>query len=799
MIRYYFRIALILVSTFLASAGTLAQSPQQITGIIKDQTGQTIKAARVVLSARDGRQLSVVTKEDGSFTFTNLKSDDYFIKVIATGFPNQLAPEIHLTNESQTVNITLDPNRISEDIVVTAENSVQPIDEVAKSLTAIDNTQITTRNEYAIGETLATEPGITNRSFGGPGALNSIRLRGLGNEDTAILIDGLRLRDAGEVRGSSLSLNDSLFVDNIERVEILRGSGSSLYGTNAVGGVINLVPFVGAGRPTGEVSFEGGGLGFLRESARVGGELGSQFSYSLGASRIDTNDGIDGHDIYRSSSLSTSLHYTPTSNLSISGIVNYGRSFLQVNESPFPIGPAGNELGYATGSGPITGFISDLNDPDSFRTIKYTQAGVALHHRISDIVSYYGSFNFVRSDRRFFNGPASDPFLVQLVTNAQGFFPSSTSDSRFNGTTYTFNGGLNLKLDRHNLLSISFEAEKERLRQTTDFFGKESFSQKSYGLYFQDQLHYFENRLQLSASGRVQFFNLSFPAMLANVPAGDLAQLKKIGVPRAYTGDGAIAYNFFSTGTKFRAHVGNSFRAPALSERFSAFDSSFAPVRIGNPFLRPERALSVDGGVEQTLFKRVRLSLTYFYTKRQEIISAGFIPFSVASGAAFFQTNTPGGLARGMEVALTANLAPGLELKTAYTYVNSEFRFNALRSDGTIINGSTRALGIPRNNFSLIVTEQYKRLNLGFDLTATSDYDALFFSPAPLFTGFASPVFRLDGHVKADLSGSYTLLKSEKGSLVLFGKIANLFDRTYFEDGFKTPSITGTGGLKFRF
>lgn len=802
----------LLTTTFiiLLSFISVLAATSEITGIVKDDSGQTVPNAIVVLITHDGRQISTTTNSDGQFSFSNLKADSYFIKATSSGFRSAISSEISLTsNENKELELNLRIYGINEEVVVTAENSSQLVDQTSKSLSTISEDEISSRQEFTLAETLSTLPGVRQRSFGGPGSLTSIRLRGLANENTSILIDGLRFRDAGDIRGSAQSLQDSLFNDNVQRVELLRGSASSLYGTNAVGGVINIVPYTGVGQINGEITFQGSGLGQLRESARVGGSVRDVFSYGFGASRIDTNDGIDGQDIFRSTSFGSSVRYIPNSNFSLSGVINYNRSFLQINDSPFPLGQVGNELGYASGSGSITSFVTDLDDPDAFRTTEFFQSGFSLRHRISDIVSYNASFNYVRSDRRFFDGPAASPFLVSLITKAQGFFPSFTSDTLFKGRTYTFNSGVNLRLGKYNLATIGFEAEKERLRQTTDFFGKESFSQKTYGIYFQDQFNYFENRLQLSLASRIQFFNIDFDEAKVSIPANDLNKLKNFDIPRAYTGDGSIAYSFFKTGTKLRAHVGNSFRAPALLERFSAFDGSFMPVRIGNPFLRPERAISADGGIDQSLFKnRLKLALTYFYTRRQEIISAGFIPFSSATGAAFFQSNTPGGLSRGFEASILANPAKGLDINLAYTYANSELNFQsvllkanstAINPTGQVVSGSTRAFGIPRNTFSAVINQRYKQFNINFDLTAVSEFDSLFFSPGEFFNGFASRIVRLDGYVKADLGASYTFRLGEKTSLEVFGKASNIFDEKYFEDGFKTPGAIGTGGIKFKF
>src|SRR5262249_26034568 len=154
--------------------------------------------------------------------------------------------EIELgAGESRRLDLVLRLSGINEEVVVTAASTAQTVDEVSKSLTVVSREEIETRNEYSIGEVLRNEPGVRIKTFGGPGGLTSIRLRGLFDEDTAVLIDGLRLRDAGEFRGSSLSVNDSLFSNSVQQIELLRGSGSSLYGTSAVGGAINLVPYTG--------------------------------------------------------------------------------------------------------------------------------------------------------------------------------------------------------------------------------------------------------------------------------------------------------------------------------------------------------------------------------------------------------------------------------------------------------------------------------------------------------------------------------------------------------------------------
>lgn len=787
----------ILLVTLIYSQVALA-SDRTLSVHVRDESGKALQGATITLSSRDGIQLTSQTDPAGLCKFDRLQPGAYLVKVEATGFKPLISKEIRLDRESTDLALEMRVEGIYLEVVVTPTATFQTTDEVSKSFTAVSREEIDQREEYSIAETLRAIPGLRVKIFGGPGGFTSIRMRGLFNENTSILIDGVRLRDAADFRGSANSLNDTLFTNNVQRLEVLRGSGSSLYGTNAVGGVINIVPYTGVGSPSGEVSFEGGGLGFLREAARVSGSLRDRLSYSIGAARTDTNSGIDGQDIFRDTSVGTSLRYLPTPSLQVSAVFNYNNSFFNLNDSPFPIGPAGNEFGYALGSGTIAGFVPDLNDPDAFRKTELFQGSVTLRHRLSSQLSYYAGFGAVAADRRFYDGPDASQRIIDLITAVQGFFPNFISDNRFEGRTWTFNTGVNIQLDQHNLFSTGFEAEKERLVQRTDFFGRESFSQKTYGFYLQNQSSYLDNRLQLALSGRIQSFDLDIPSTLEGISATDLEKLRRTKVPRAYTGDGSISYTLSST--KLRAHVGNSFRAPSLSERFSAFDSGFNPVRIGNPFLRPERVLSAEAGIDQSLWQnRLRMGLTYFYNRRQEIITAGFVPFSPSAGAAFFQTNARGGLARGLEATLAANPARGLDLNASYLYTNSEITFTGLRADGSRINGSTPSFSNPRHIFNLVVNQRWQRFNINFDLNAISQYDNPVFSPVELLIGFASPIFTFDGYVKADLSGSYRLPVGERRSVEFFVKASNIFDDEYFEDGFRAPGIVGTAGVKFRF
>ena len=194
--------------------------------------------------------------------------------------------------------------------------------------------------------------------------------------------------------------------------------------------------------------------------------------------------------------------------------------------------------------------------------------------------------------------------------------------------------------------------------------------------FVQDQLRFMDNRLQISAAFRAQFFRLRQP-VFTPAATSPYAGLTFLSPPTAYTGDGSVAYTFRATGTKLRAHVGNGYRAPSLFERFGTFfDSFFGFSPIGDPRLKPDRSIAFDAGIDQTLYKnRLRASATYFYTRLQQVITFDFSgainPATDPFGRFGGYRNSNGGIARGMELSLTAAPTRTLNASASYTYTKS--------------------------------------------------------------------------------------------------------------------------------
>ncbi len=239
-----------LATIFLAilfATNVFAQGTTSITGSVGDERGATIRGAQVILTFESGTQLSTTTNVSGVFEFRNLKAGAYLLEVKAAGFSVFTSEQIQLNRgETESIPVQLKVAAINANVVVTATGTAQRADEVAKVVTTLDAAEIEAKHELTLTEALRGTPGVRVQQQGSPGALTTVRLRGQRNFDTALLLDGLRVRDAGDINGSALSLFSDLVPVALDRVEILRGAGSSIYGTHAIGGVINLIPYAGS-------------------------------------------------------------------------------------------------------------------------------------------------------------------------------------------------------------------------------------------------------------------------------------------------------------------------------------------------------------------------------------------------------------------------------------------------------------------------------------------------------------------------------------------------------------------------
>src|SRR5882672_2368130 len=296
------RTLLLAVVILMISTSVFAQSMASVRGRIADERGAGVAGAEVWLRSRAGAHLLLVTDNNGDYSFKYVVPGDYVMEVKAKGFATFASKELRLARgQSISNDVRLSVQAVSESVVVTATGTAQRADETSKAVTLLDNQSIEARRELMLTESLRGTPGLRVQQQGSPGALTTLRLRGQRNFDTAILLDGLRVRDSSDINGSAVSFITDLLPADLDRVEVLRGSGSSIYGTNAIGGVINLVPATGSGQPRFEVGWDGGGLATYHEHLKGSGGLGQRAGFAFGLNRVDVRHGVDGQDQYGNS------------------------------------------------------------------------------------------------------------------------------------------------------------------------------------------------------------------------------------------------------------------------------------------------------------------------------------------------------------------------------------------------------------------------------------------------------------------------------------------------------------------
>jgi vitamin B12 transporter len=760
-----------------------AQGGASLSGRVSDDHGASVVGAEIGLRSLNGLHLFGRTDANGVYSFKGLAAGDYLIEIKAPGFASFTSDNLHLERgQVSTNNFQLSVFSVNENVVVVAEGTPQRVDEVSKSVTVLEDQQMEAKREVTLAEALRGTPGLRVQQQGSIGSLTTLRFRGLRNFDTAILLDGLRVRDASDINGSAVSVIPDLLPVDLDRVEILRGSGSSIYGTNAIGGVINLVPKTGSDGPRFEAGVEGGSLALTRELFKGSGGIGSRAGYSFGLTRLDVRHGVDRTSQYGNTAGSGRFQFDPTPSITFAANFYGTISNARVHDSPFALPAAFSNNQTFPGAVAGVTFQPDFNNPDQGRRNRVLVGSARFTQRLNEDLSYTVAYQHVSTHRRNYNGPRIDPRFAAFYPFGDFEFNDTN-----NGATDTLDGRANLRLGRANLVTGGFEFEHESIFQQAipsfSAFNNTTDRQTTLAIFAQDQIFLLGERLRFSVGARGQFYRIR----AADRP-GFLGGINAVS---SITGDGAVAYFVRSTGTKLRAHVGNGFRAPSLFERFG--QGTFPGVgftRFGDPTLRPEQSLGVDGGLDQRLWHaRVLLSATYFYTRLQRVINfAGFAVDPLGLGRTSGYINLRGGLSRGVEAFAEVTPWRGMDLRASYTFTNSDRFIPSL--------GLQREYVIPRHLLGLSLHQRYRALLFAFDVNRTGSYiDPVFENSFP----FRTANLRFDGYTKADLFGSYERPVSERITIVLFGGADNIFNQTYFENGFRAPGIVGRGGMHLRF
>lgn len=556
---------------------------------------------------------------------------------------------------AQEKEVTLQP------IVVTATRVETPIEEIASSVTVISSEEIRRKQRPTVLEVLRGTPGLDVVQTGGVGKTTSISIRGANSEHTLIMIDGVEVNDPmSPTRSYDFA---HLTVDNIERIEILRGPQSTLYGSDAIGGIIHIITKKGEGKPKIHLSAEGGSYTTFRETAGVSG--GNKWvNYSLGLSRFDT-DGIsvankkNGNyekDGYENTSLSTRLGFTPVENLSIDFLLRYIKAKSEIDTWVFGVGV--------------------VDDPNYVQKSKQyffkTQAELSLFDK-----TWNQKLGFAVNDNvRYYKNP-KDPQ-----------YPFDFERGSYYGELIKLDWQHHLKLHRTNSLTFGFEFEREEGKSRyysesiwgpdQSVFPKKTANMKGY--YIQDEIKLW-NRLFGTLGIRVDDHS-------------------RFGTETTYRI--APAYLIKETDTKIKGTFGTGFKAPSLYQLFAPA-TLWGP--IGNKNLKPEKSKGWDVGIEQSFFRdQVTLGATYFRNDFEDLIqfdsTKGYINIAKAK-------------TEGAELFASLKPIEDLIIRLNYTHIDTENK----KTDRDLLRR-------PKNKFNLDLNYYFlKKGNINLGVTYVGKRD----------------------------------------------------------------------------
>lgn len=492
-------------------------------------------------------------------------------------------------------------------IVVSATRTELPLDQVGSSMTVITGEELERRQIRFLSEALRTVPGLAVTRVGGTGSQTQVRIRGAESNQTLVLVDGIEVNDPSIESEFDFG---NLLVTDIDRVEILRGPQSVLYGSDAAGGVINVITRRGRGRPRASASLEGGSFGTVEGRASLSGGLGEdRFRFALAAARLRT-DGISSaaedrgnteRDGYDNGTLSAVLDVSPLDTLDVEIV---GRLTDVDREGD----------GFVGGVGAVDA------EEDSATTQRFGRITASLstfdgrwRHRIG--VSGAETLTDYRSegqDAGSYDGTRTKiDYQTDLLVSTGGVVPAD------------------------HTISLGVERERESVTAVGPFvdFDRSITGHSVYGLY---QLALFDD-LFLTAGGRFD----------------DNERFEDATTYRF-----TAAYRHEGTGTRLHGSYGTGVKNPALFELYGS-TADFRP----NPDLEPERTRGWDLGVEQALLGgRLLLGAVYFDQRVDNLIALTGQSVANLDGES---------RARGVELTATVYLLDDLDLTGTYTYTDS--------------------------------------------------------------------------------------------------------------------------------
>jgi outer membrane cobalamin receptor len=723
--------SLLILLLSLAPTG-LDDIPQHISGSVVDQDGGALPRAFVRLVAADGSEMAqTFTDTRGEFAFEHASCERCQVEASMPGF------EAARVDATSPVRVTLAVGPIREAVVVSATGSEVPASQIGSAVTVLDADEIERRGTPMIAELLRSTPGVAVARVGGFGNVTSVFVRGGESSYNKVLLDGIPLNEPGGTFDFS-----NLTTESLDRVELVRGAHSALFGTDAMASVVQLVTRRSS-RPNLLASFEAGSYDTQRGAIGGGTQRGA-FDISGHVSRLQTDNRVPNNEFHNTT-------------LSVNGGVQVSGDLAIRFVGRGEIGDAGSPGQTAFGR----------PDLDAFYERNLGVGGVTVqHHRGAwqQQASYALTSTHYESANLLIDPPYTPEFEGRRAPFEFSDFPfDSVTDAKRHRASYqadwSFTAGV------QQLLTGVADWDGERAELTNQLAGSVvEASRDNVGAALQYQV--LARRVSLTSGFRVEH-NDSFGT--AVVPRASLVYM-------ARESDGRLG------DTRLKTSAGAGVKEPTITQSFSP-----TPSFLGNPDLEPERARTFDAGIDQRLFGGcAKLEVVGFYGRYENIISTRTLSFSPFR-AQYFNIGLT--RARGAELAGEVAAVAGLTIQGTYTFLDSEVLESTAPTNPVFAVGRP-LFRRPRHSGTFDVAWSRGPASLALHGTFVgerSDSD---------FSSLVPAMLSNESYSTWDLGGGYRFGRR----VTAFARIDNLADADYMEPlGYPVWRRSARAGIKVTF
>ena len=607
-------------------------------------------------------------------------------------------------------------------VVVTATRIPTPADAVPAAVTVIEGADLRAQGIRTVLDALRDVPAAAVVQTGSFGGVTSLFLRGGQSKYVKVLVDGVPVNEPGGAFDFA-----HLTTDNVERIEVLRGPASVLYGSDAVTGVVQIFTRRGVGTARAAASVRGGTYGTLAWGAEASGGSDAA-SYALSVSRF-TSDGVYAfNNRYTNTVVTALVRAAPDARTDATLSLRYGDDRYH-----FPTNGAGvpgdhNQFNY--GSGPTLGLEIGRRFGPRFETrllLAASETEGGLDNR-PDSAADQNLFRSLDNLRR-----------ASADVRANWYLPS--------GTVLT--AGAALEQERDHSFNVC-------ATQFGDCSTPPIDTARWNGAFYAQVVATVAGRVFVTAGGRLE-------------------DNQRFGTYATYRA--GAAYHLRG-GTRVRATAGAGFREPTFSENYSTGYS------VGNPDLKPEHSRSWELGLEQSLADgRASVAATFFDQRFLDLVD--YDP-GAAAGASNY-ANVAAASANGVELGVRVAPAAAVSLAASYTYLHTDVTNPGFDPS----SGAALAAGQPllrRPEHSARLDARYRvaargTVSLGVTYVGKRvDQD---------FATFPFPRVELPDYTRVDLAGELEVIPAgvrgrgrgrERGAgVALSARVENLFDRRYEE------------------